>query len=73
MPANRLLGCWAEIQRLGDYSDEEVFEMLKAHKSKPGEDIGLELYPNHLGYSTKQEALEAFNNPSTTQTDEPTN
>ena len=70
---NRALGAVDFILRATGWSIEMFCTYYKGFKSKPGEDIGLELYPTDLGFATKEEAIEAFNNPSTKHTDEPTN
>ena len=70
---NRALGAIDFILRITGWTIEMFCTKYKEYKSKPGKDLGLELYPTHLGFATKEEALAAFNNPSTTHTDEPTN
>ena len=62
---NRLEGALKFVMEQTGWDLEKVFQEIRNYLAKPGIDIGLEPYPTDLGYETREEAEQAFNNLST--------
>lgn len=57
---NRFLGAAETIMDYCDWTPEQLVEQTKAYLNAPGMDLGLERYPDHLGYDTEEEAIAAY-------------